>query len=154
MAISDKTVAKLLAVSQYRSGINAAQLRAFLDAMKQAGVESGGNVPDVKDVTETALADSAVTVQSGAGRVYGVLIASQSGANDDVIVSLLDNTVVIAATSCVQKKGGQAFFFSENEKPGIAFTTALKVKACKKSDGSTAPDAADKPDVTVLYGVN
>ena len=152
MAFSDKAVAKLLAKSQYRNGINAAQLRAFLDAGKLANATA--NVPDVQDVDKVDVDDSAQTVQSGSGRVYGLLIASPDGANDDVVVHVFDNTVLIGAGSCVAEKGGQVFFFSENEKPGTAFTTSLKVKAFKKSDGSTAPDTADKPVVTVLFGVS
>lgn len=127
-------------------------MRAMLSAMKY--VIPIADIPDIQEKTVASVTGTAAShsVAASATKVYGARCETPSGGNDDMIVSILDNAIIVASFKAVQAgNDAEAWFYGGSEGVGLTVTGPLTVKATK-ADGSTAPDAADRPTVIVYFG--
>lgn len=143
----------------YRGQVSYHGERALLEAMKaKAGIER--DVPDIRVKSVLAQTSTASTVVGGPCRLYGVRVesgdaisAAQADAVLDIICNLLDNAVGIARVKCAANKDAEAYFYAGTDGVGIPCATNLTVSALAAADGSSNPNAADRPTIHVLYGV-
>lgn len=134
-------------------------MNALLDCLKaKAGIER--DVPNVKVKTVSAQTSTATVVLGGPCRLYGVRVesgdaisAAQADAVLDVIVNLLDSSVGVARVKCAANKDAEAYFYAGTDGAGIPIATSLSVSALAAADGSSNPNAADRPTIHILYGV-
>jgi hypothetical protein len=147
----------LRANAAFKKGkVPARALNAVLDSIKDAmGVERGGLFGTPKEYPLSAVATSTAAVaKASAARVYGVravsgTAAGGSAASNDVIVHVLDDTVIIGTLKLTKNEDGEAYFYGKDG-IGVLALTNVKVKAVQVADGSSNPAAADRPAVTVL----
>jgi len=141
--------------NQHRGAVGSEPLASLLEALKRLmGNETV--LPDVKTQSFTAQTSTASTVVGSACRLYGVRVDSGNALTStlDVIVQLLDGSVVVASTKCTTEQASEAYFFGGTFGVGIPISSSgLTVKAVAAADGSSNPAAGDRPLVTVFYGV-
>lgn len=144
--------------NQFKGAVSYRPLAALLDTIKHLlGLEK--YVPGVKTKNFTAQTSTAATVVGAACTLYGVRVASglvkqtAGDADADVIVQLLDGSVVVASVKCKQDKAAEAFFYAGDDGVGIPISSSgLTVKAVQSADGSSNPASANRPDIIVYYG--
>lgn len=148
----------LRAGATFKTGkVPVSALKALLDAIKgQQGIERGGLFASPKEYPLAAVATStAATAKSSAARVYGVravsgtALAGGASASADVVVQILDGTIVIGAVKVTKNEAAEAYFYGKDG-IGILALTNVQVKAVQIADGSSNPASADRPTVTVL----
>jgi len=144
--------------AQFRGSVNYRPQAALLDTIKELlGLEK--SQPGVKTKHFTAQTSTAAAVVSGACRLYGLRIESglaQNPAGDaalDVIVHLLDGTVIVDTLKCKADKAAEQYSYAGDDGVGIPISSSgLNVKAVAASDGSANPNAADRPNIIVYFG--
>lgn len=108
----------------------------------------------------SALADTVTGVTDSAASVYGIWIDSPTASTTDCKVQVFntdDTDVTLGVTApfmvlhCEGGKG-QGYRFHPGNDGQSTFGTGVSIAATTDHDGSTAPNAADRPDVIVLYG--
>lgn len=103
-----------------------------------------------------ALSSTDVDVKASAGKVYGVLVVSPDDATNGVNVWLYNTNAPNVGVTVPRLQGfcpaGETVVL-ELFSAGSAnvFTSAISVACTSASSLSAAPDAADRPTVTVLY---
>lgn len=137
-----------------RSKLGDHLVTALIAALRAAA--NVGDVPTPQVVVKTGVTGTAAShiVSSGPCRLYALLVDSPSGANDDLVVRCSDGgaTPVVCSTQCSQTLTSGTLFLCGSNGAGVPFATDLRVFATK-ADGSTAPDAGDRPTVTCIIGV-
>jgi hypothetical protein len=154
MSLTPYSEASIRNAAPNRGRLNGVLERSLISALRSA--EVAGDVPTPQVVVKTGVTGTAAShiVSSGACRLYAAYVDSPVGANDDLIVRFSDGgaTPVRASTQCTQVCTSGVLFLAGADGIGIPFTTDLRVFATK-ADGSTAPDAGDRPTVTCIIGV-
>lgn len=145
--------------AQFKGVVGYRPLAALLDSIKHLiGVEKFP--PGAQSLKFTSRTSTAVAVVGGACRLYGVRVESgatkqtATDADADVIVQVLDGTVVVGSVKCKQDRDAEGYFFGSDDGVGIDISSSgLNVKAVQAADGSSNPDVEDRPDVLVYFGV-
>jgi len=159
MALNTKIREQLYQMHLYRGGrVPVYGLRGLLQGIENV---QGHNV-SVPDLTiarftaKTSTPSSAIV--TGTGRIYGVwalsgtLSAAGTSAALDTIVQVTDNSIVVASFKVKANKAAEVYFYDSGDGIGEQFGTNLKVLAVAAADGTSNPDAADRPDLVVIYG--
>jgi|SRR6185369_3865895 len=149
----------LRANAAFKSGkVPVRALKALLDSIKdQQGIERGGLFPNPKEYVGAAVATSTAAVaKASAARVYGVRATSgtatdpdQAAASNDVVVHVLDGSVIIGTIKLSKNEAGESYFYGKDG-IGVLALTNVSFKAVQVADGSSNPAAGDRPVVTIL----
>ncbi len=158
MALRTKTREQLYQLHLYRGGrVPVEGLRGLLQGIENV---QGHNVsvPDLKIAFLSAQSNTpSAAILTGTGRLYavwalsGTLSAAGTSASNDVVIELTDNSVILAAFKVKANQASEVYFFDSSDGIGENFGTDLKALTIKASDG-TAPAAADRPDLVVIWG--
>lgn len=152
---------KLRAERAYMKGRVGPELQnGLLAALKT--VDVGADVKDVVEKGFTAQTSTAATVNAGEVRYYGMRVTSgtatdpaATAASNAVIVQILDasnGNAVISAVKCLANQDAEVYNVAGSGQVGVLVTN-LTVRAVQAADGSSNPAAADRPAITVYYGV-
>lgn len=153
MALRTKTRERLYQMHTYRAGrIEAAALRGFFHVVEKV---QGHNVlvPDlqVSQFPAQTSTDSDVDA-AGAGRLYFIWAASPTTADIDTFVEVEDNNIIIFRGKVTPTRALEVYFYDDVDGVGIPYSTDLEVRAVLAAGGN--PDAADRPDIVVVWGDN
>lgn len=151
---SEQSIRNAMLGLSTRSKLGTHAVEALIGALRAASL--AGDIPTPSVVVKTGVTGTAAShiVSSSPCRLYALLVDSPSGANDDLIVRCSDGgaTPVVCSTQCSQTLTSATLFLCGTNGAGVPFATDLRVFATK-ADGSTAPDAGDRPTVTAIIGV-
>lgn len=161
MALRTKTREQLYQLHDYRLGrCEVLGLRGYFHTIEKV---QGHNVlvPDLTIATFAAQTSTpSAAVFTATGRLYFIWAASgtKSAAGTtallDAIVQVTDNNVVVASSKIAANQAMEAYFYNTNNGVGISMGTNLKVLAVAAADGISNPNAVDRPDILVVYGVD
>lgn len=152
MALRSKTREQIYQLHTYRPGrCDVLPLRGFFHALERLQGH-GVKVPDLKVSTFSAQTSTPANVlSSGTGFLYFAWALSPSGASNDAIVKLTDNSKITGAFLVKAKKSGETYFYGGEYGIGIPFASDLKVSANNlTNDGD--PSSGDRPDIVVVWG--
>lgn len=163
MALDPGVKQRLLAAHPYLPGqVSERHLGACLRDLEEK-MNAGQAKPAPQEVKVTDANGTAQTAVVGAGVLYRVRARNTDG--DDVIVVVSDggNNILLAVCTCQGANAsgpgdttvdgvGECDVNGELDGVGVSFATDVRVRAFKKSDGTTAADAGCS--VFLLYGTN
>lgn len=149
-----KTRERLYQVHAYRAGrVDVLALRGFFHVVERVQGQNA-SIPDLTITTTVAATSTPATLLTGAGRLYFAWATSNVGSTLDTNIIFTDNAIIIAAFKCKSLKSAEAYFYGGDDGVGIPVATNLKVNSFDAATGAANPAAADRPDVTTVWGDN
>ena len=134
-----------------RLGTNLAE--ALIGALRTAGQAGDVPTPHVVLMPAVTQVTTAHVVYPAPCLLYAVFINSPVGANDNLVLRCGDGgaTPIRVTTQCVQAEVSGTLFLGSTTGIGTNFYVDLRIWAFKQ-DGTSTPDAGDRPDVTCIIG--